>query len=106
MIFTKELEKARDRVLRRQKILINAVEQYDKLTTEILAEADVEIKSMPLKKVEIAELLEMHYSSVFRMGANECATYAQLWRWVRSEKPNLLRRVERNYEQLLKRRTA
>ena len=102
MLELQEIKRARDKVMRRQSILENAVKEYDEAVQRALKQAETKIISRPLKVVEIARLLDVNPSTVNRMGSNHCRSYAEIHSWVKENRPDLLNRLEKNYQSYLK----
>lgn len=92
------IRKARDKVLRREQLLLEAVREFDEITTEQIERAEIAVKSRRLKTSEIATLLDMHRVHVYRIGAADCKTYLELWQWVKKHRPDLLDTLEKNYD--------
>lgn len=99
-----EIKRTREKVMRRQAILLDALEEYNRAVDKALREARAESRSIRLKVIETKDLLEVSRSTVYRMGANHCKTYAELWAWVREHKPEFLGTLEKNFEEFLRKR--
>jgi AraC-like DNA-binding protein len=93
-----KVHSAREKVLRRQRILEEAIAEFDKAATERIQELEVLARSRPIKVTDMVRLLGLSRSQLYRIGAADCSTYAQLWHWAKVNRPELLQQLERNYE--------
>src|SRR5690625_499485 len=90
------IEQARDKVLRREMMLIQAVKEYDAKVQEHIRALRAEADSAPITVEGIAELVEKDRRTIWRWGLSEAKTYAEVWRWVKANRPELLNTLESN----------
>lgn len=93
-----KLEKARIKVLTRQQLLIDSVDQFYKIAEETMKEAEVIRNSRKLNVTQMSQLLEVDRSTIYDWEASSCNDYKELWEWVRDHKPERLTKLEKNYE--------
>lgn len=96
------IQRARNKVMQREELLIEAVREYDQVTTQQLELAQVQAKSRPLKVTEVADLLDMSRTHVYRVGAHDCQTYLELYTWVKQNRPAQIKSLESNYSSMVR----
>lgn len=99
MITEEKVNKLHQRAIRRMETAKIAIDEYKQGVDEILQEARAEAMSQKLTVTQMATLLGKSRPTVYRMGAADCQTYADLWRWTKANRPELLKTLEGNYNQ-------
>lgn len=92
-----EIDRLHETAVRRMEIARQSLVEYKEAVDELLEEAQAEAMSQKLTVTDMAKLLEKSRPTIYRMGAADCKTYADLWRWVKANRPKLLKTLERNY---------
>lgn len=91
------LEAIHQKAVRRTQMANDAWEEYHLAVREEMARKEAEAKSAPITVTEVARLLELSRQQVYTIGANECKTYIELWDWVKTNRPDLRRKLENNW---------
>ena len=102
MLELQEVERARNKVMRRRKILDDAITELNEAMDRAMNQARTKLISRKLKIVDIAELLDVSPRTITRWGASECRSYAEIHSWVKVNRQDLLNRLEKNYQMYLK----
>ncbi len=102
MLNTQQIKDAREKVERRRRLYSESVREYEETVDRLIDQANTELISQPLKIVDMARLLEVNPSTVYRMEANHCDSYADLRRWIAEHRPEKLPKLEENYKQFIR----
>ncbi len=96
-----ELEQKRIQLKTRRRMLQMAWDEMEQCIAGVISEIEVKQKSIKLSKTVQAELLGISRGHFYNMGFHT-KTYAELWAEVKHRRPDLLERLEENFNEYIK----
>lgn len=94
------LQLERNKLIRRLRSAEVAREEFDDAYSIFMMEVEAKAKSIPLNKTIQAQLLDVSRNTLYRR-YDGCRNYAELWQVVFDENPDLIKTLERNFDNYL-----